>query len=152
MPNSFKPRVTVAGLLVLVALAAVLFAYLKPAMTRVVDVKVGTGPPVKSGDVVTVHYVGTLADGTKFDSSRDRNAPVDFTIGKGMLIRGWDAGMQGMQAGGVRKLTIPPEDGYGAKPVGPIPANSTLYFEIELLSIAPTSAPAPAATSGPASP
>ena len=153
-----KPRLTIGGMLALVALAAFMMTYLRPAGTRIVEVKVGTGPPVKSGDLVTVHYVGrddqtdsvvgTLADGTQFDSSRVRNAPADFTIGTGQLIRGWDLGMMGMKSGGIRRLTIPPEEGYGALKAGPIPPNSTLHFEIELLKIKP----APPAPSGPASP
>lgn len=143
-----KPRLTIGGMLALVALAAVMMTYLRPTGTRIVEVKVGTGPPVKAGDMVTVHYVGTLADGTKFDSSRDRNVPADFPIGRGQLIRGWDLGMMGMKSGGIRRLTIPPDEGYGAIKAGPIPPNSTLYFEIELLAIKPD----PPVPSGAASP
>ena len=99
------------------------------------DVKEGTGSAVKSGDTVSVHYTGTLTDGTKFDSSKDSNRPFEFTVGGGQVIKGWEEGLLGMKVGGIRKLVIPPEMGYGARAVGPIPANSTLNFEIELLEI-----------------
>jgi len=80
-----------------------------------------------------VHYVGTLKDGTKFDSSRDRNQPFTFTIGKGQVIKGWEEGIMGMRIGGKRMLIIPSELGYGSGGAGEIPANSTLIFEVELL-------------------
>jgi FKBP-type peptidyl-prolyl cis-trans isomerase FkpA len=100
-----------------------------------VDVKVGTGTEAKTGDKVSVHYVGTLTDGTKFDSSRDRNQPFSFNVGKSEVIQGWDLGIPGMKVGGIRKLTIPPALGYGEHAQGSIPANSTLIFEVELLSV-----------------
>ena len=105
--------------------------------TQITDVKTGAGPAAKAGDRVSVHYVGTLADGTQFDSSRDRGQPFTFPLGAGRVIRGWDVGVAGMQAGGVRQLVIPPEEGYGARgtPGGPIPPNATLHFEVELLQI-----------------
>ncbi|MFH1188757.1 MAG: FKBP-type peptidyl-prolyl cis-trans isomerase [bacterium] len=99
------------------------------------DMKKGTGEIVKVGDTVSVHYVGTLEDGTKFDSSRDRGEPFSFTVGKGEVIKGWDDGLIGMQVGGKRVLRIPPSLGYGDQSIGNIPANSTLIFEIELLDI-----------------
>ncbi len=100
------------------------------------DTLVGTSTEeAKMGDTVTVHYVGTLADGTKFDSSIDRGEPFSFTIGAGQVIQGWEQGLLGMRVGGKRVLTIPPELGYGAQTVGPIPANATLKFEIELLNV-----------------
>lgn len=99
------------------------------------DLTVGTGQEAKTGDTITVHYVGTLEDGTVFDSSRDRNEPYQLTLGAGNVIAGWEEGLVGMRVGGTRKLIIPPELGYGDQAVGDIPANSTLIFEVELLSI-----------------
>ena len=98
--------------------------------------KPGAGATAKAGDRVTVHYVGTLTDGKKFDSSRDRGKGFQFTLGKGEVIKGWDQGVAGMVIGEVRKLTIPPEMGYGARGFPPvIPPNSTLVFEVELLGV-----------------
>lgn len=99
------------------------------------DLKVGEGAEAQDGKTVKVHYVGTLVDGTKFDSSRDRNEPFEFTLGAGHVIKGWDQGVKGMKVGGIRKLTIPPELGYGDQDLGTIPPNSTLIFEIELLEV-----------------
>jgi FKBP-type peptidyl-prolyl cis-trans isomerase FkpA len=100
------------------------------------DLVVGTGATAAVGDLVTVNYVGTLTNGTKFDSSYDRGQPYTFRIGAGQVIAGWDQGLPGMKVGGKRRLTIPPSLGYGGQANGPIPANSTLVFEIELVSIA----------------
>src|SRR5438270_10531766 len=103
---------------------------------KIEDLKVGTGKEAKSGSQVTVHYVGTLTNGTKFDSSRDRNEGFDFSLGAGQVIKGWDQGVAGMKVGGLRKLTIPPELAYGARGFPPvIPANATLVFEVELLEV-----------------
>jgi FKBP-type peptidyl-prolyl cis-trans isomerase FkpA len=100
------------------------------------DLKPGNGAEAKAGDRVTVHYVGTLTDGKKFDSSRDRGSPFSFRLGAGQVIRGWDQGVPGMKVGGVRKLTIPPDMAYGARGFPPvIPPNSTLVFEVELVEI-----------------
>ena len=100
------------------------------------DLVVGTGATAAVGDAVTVNYVGTLTNGTKFDSSYDRGQPYAFRIGAGQVIAGWDQGVPGMKVGGKRRLTIPPALAYGNQAYGPIPANLTLVFEIELLSIA----------------
>lgn len=99
------------------------------------DLKVGTGAEAKTGNTVTVHYVGTLTNGTKFDSSRDRGEPFSFKLGAGNVIKGWEQGIVGMKVGGKRKLTIPPDLAYGSTGYGPIPANSTLVFEVELLKV-----------------
>ena len=100
------------------------------------DVTVGEGAEAKAGDNVNVHYTGWLTDGQKFDSSKDRNQPFQFSLGAGMVVRGWDEGVQGMKIGGVRKLTIPAELGYGARGAGGvIPPNATLVFEVELLGV-----------------
>ena len=100
------------------------------------DVQEGTGKVAEKGKDITVHYTGYLTDGTKFDSSLDRRQPLSITLGVGQVIRGWDEGFGGMKEGGKRKLTIPPEMGYGSRAVGGvIPANSTLIFEVELLRV-----------------
>jgi len=100
------------------------------------DLVVGTGATAAVGDTVTVHYVGTFTNGTKFDSSYDRNQPYPFRIGAGQVIAGWDQGVPGMKVGGKRRLTIPPDLAYGSRGQGAIPPNTTLVFEIDLLSIA----------------
>jgi FKBP-type peptidyl-prolyl cis-trans isomerase len=100
------------------------------------DEVVGEGSSAKSGDRVTVNYTGWLLDGTKFDSSKDRNQPFSFSLGAGNVIPGWDQGVVGMKVGGKRKLTVPPDLGYGARGAGGvIPPNATLVFEVELLKI-----------------
>ncbi|HUD05135.1 MAG TPA: FKBP-type peptidyl-prolyl cis-trans isomerase [Patescibacteria group bacterium] len=99
------------------------------------DEVIGSGQDVKSGDTVTVNYLGTLQNGTKFDSSYDRNQPFTTQIGVGQVIKGWDEGIVGMKVGGKRKLTIPASLGYGDQAAGSIPPNSTLVFEVELLGV-----------------
>ena len=97
---------------------------------------VGEGDEATRGNKVTVHYTGWLTDGTKFDSSKDRDDPFRFNLGAGQVIAGWDEGVTGMKVGGTRKLTIPPELGYGARGAGGvIPPNATLVFEVELLAV-----------------
>lgn len=106
-----------------------------PSVTKE-DLVVGAGPEVKKGDHVTVHYTGSLTDGTVFDSSVERGTPFDFTAGVGQVITGWDLGVVGMKKGGKRKLTIPPHLAYGSRGVPPtIPPEATLLFEVEVLDV-----------------
>ncbi|MCG6168303.1 FKBP-type peptidyl-prolyl cis-trans isomerase [Leptospira sanjuanensis] len=120
-------------------IGAILFALSTPSFAEdlvIKDIRVGTGKEAFSGSNVTVHYVGTLTNGKKFDSSRDRRTPFTFNLGAGEVIKGWDRGVRGMKEGGIRKLTIPPELGYGSRGAGAaIPPNSTLIFEVELLKV-----------------
>ncbi len=103
---------------------------------KIDDLQIGTGEEAVDGKKTTVHYTGILTDGTKFDSSVDRNQPFSFTLGAGEVIAGWDQGVKGMKVGGKRKLTIPADLGYGSAGAPPvIPANATLIFEVELLKV-----------------
>ena len=99
------------------------------------DLKVGSGAVATPGKVVSAHYTGRFPDGAKFDSSYDSGAPIDFLLGAGKVIKGWDVGIEGMKVGGKRKLTIPPELAYGARGGGPIPPNATLVFDVELVAV-----------------
>jgi len=100
------------------------------------DLRVGQGAAARSGTDVVVHYTGWLTNGTKFDSSRDRNEPFGFALGQGNVIAGWEEGVAGMRVGGMRKLVIPPSLGYGAWGAGDvIPPEATLVFEVELLAV-----------------
>jgi FKBP-type peptidyl-prolyl cis-trans isomerase len=111
------------------------------ASLGIVDLVVGQGEAASSGQRVKVHYTGWLDNngnkGPKFDSSRDRNEPFEFALGRGQVIKGWDQGVAGMKVGGKRQLTIPPDLGYGARGAGAvIPPHATLVFEVELLGVA----------------
>jgi len=121
---------------ILVALAAC-SSPTNPNKLVIQDLQVGTGAEAKTGNRVTVHYRGTLTDGKQFDASYDRKEPFTFVLGAGQVIKGWDQGVAGMKVGGKRKLTIPPDLGYGARGAGGgvIPPNATLVFEVELLKV-----------------
>jgi peptidylprolyl isomerase len=107
-----------------------------PSGLKYIDEVEGTGPSPQKGKKVTVHYTGTLTDGTKFDSSRDRGSPFSFTIGVGQVIQGWDEGVLSMKVGGKRKLQIPANLAYGSRGVGGvIPPNAELNFDVELLGV-----------------
>jgi peptidylprolyl isomerase len=106
-----------------------------PSGLKYTDLVEGTGPTPQKGQMLTVHYTGTLTNGNKFDSSVDRGQPYEFRIGTGAVIKGWDEGLMTMKVGGKRRLVIPPALGYGASGTPNIPPNSTLIFEVELLGI-----------------
>ena len=107
-----------------------------PSGLKYTEVKEGTGAQPQAGQTAVVHYTGWLLDGTKFDSSKDRGQPFSFPLGQGRVIKGWDEGVASMKVGGVRRLTIPPDLGYGARGAGGvIPPNATLTFEVELLDV-----------------
>jgi FKBP-type peptidyl-prolyl cis-trans isomerase len=150
-------QIFVTSLLVLLALAALLYNKSKNTSLsqpnnnlsiinkdtpmdvselKIEDTLVGTGREAKSGDMVVMHYTGTLLDGTKFDSSVDRGTPFETQIGVGQVIQGWDQGIPGMKIGGKRRLTIPSSLGYGSRGAGAaIPPNAGLIFDVELVNI-----------------
>lgn len=101
------------------------------------ETRPGDGAVATNGKIVSVHYAGRLTDGTKFDSSYERGQPIEFLLGAGKVIKGWDMGLEGMKVGGKRQLTIPAELAYGARgtPGGPIPPNATLVFDVELVGV-----------------
>ena len=136
-------RIIAILLVVILAVAAVVYVvkYRGPSEVRTAsglkytDLVEGTGPTPQPGQTVSVHYLGTLQNGTKFDSSYDRGAPMEYKIGVQSMIKGWDEGVSTMRVGGKRRLIVPPALGYGPSGRPPkIPPNSTLVFEIELLS------------------
>jgi len=106
-----------------------------PEKLKITDVKEGTGPAAKKGDVLVVHYIGKFKDGKKFDSSLDKGEPFEFKLGEKNVIDGWDLGLVGMKAGGLRKLVIPPELAYGEKGRPGVPPNAELHFDVELVKI-----------------
>lgn len=106
-----------------------------PTGLKYVERAQGTGDVATKGKMVSVHYVGTLENGQKFDSSLDRGQPIEFKLGVGQVISGWDEGLEGVKVGGKRKLIIPSDLAYGPRKVGTIPANSTLIFEVELMGV-----------------
>lgn len=107
-----------------------------PSGLQYVDLVLGSGREAHAGETTIVHYTGTLTDGTKFDSSKDRKEPFSFRLGAGRVIKGWDEGVEGMKIGGIRKLVIPPQLGYGSRGAGSaVPPNATLIFEVELLDL-----------------
>lgn len=138
-PSRIKTLIIAAALVVVPMLAvnAVAAGKVKTASGLVYeDKKVGKGAEAKVGKLAIVHYTGWFTDGKKFDSSRDSGQPFKFTLGMGEVIKGWDQGVEGMKVGGVRKLTVPPELGYGKRGYpGAIPPNATLIFEVELLDV-----------------
>lgn len=134
-------RIAIILVIVLILAAAAYIAFSGSAnkdssSLQIEDLVAGTGQEARTGDTVSVHYTGWLADGTKFDSSVDRGQPYELTLGQTSVIQGWQQGIPGMKEGGKRKLTIPPQLAYGAEGYAPvIPPNATLVFEIDLLEV-----------------
>lgn len=146
-PSERNKQARLVAILVVIALAGAAVTYLivnrnsssggtevvTPSGLKYTDVAEGTGATTQNGQMLTVHYTGTLQNGTKFDSSLDRGRPYQFRLGSGSVIKGWDEGLLGMKVGGKRKLVIPAALGYGARGTPNIPPNSTLLFDIELI-------------------
>ena len=138
--SSRRPRFFAAAALVVLASLSLSACGRKSAPRTVggvliEDLRVGSGATATSGKVVSAHYTGRFPDGNKFDSSDDAGVPIEFLLGAGKVIKGWDIGIEGMKVGGKRKLTIPPELAYGARGGGPIPPNATLVFDVELVGV-----------------
>ena len=133
--DTFKPVTPATDQITPTTAPAVINSQTLPDGLKIEDESIGTGAEVRSGDTVSINYLGTLENGQKFDSSYDRGSPFETQIGVGQVIKGWDEGVVGMKVGGKRRLTIPASLGYGAQAVGSIPANSTLIFEVELMAI-----------------
>ena len=131
--NYPKKMNSILGMAVVMAAAMTLVC--GETTLKIETIKSGSGISAEPGKKVTVHYSGFLKNGSKFDSSLDRNQPFSFMLGSGQVIKGWDEGVKGMKIGEVRKLTIPPQMGYGNRQVGPIPPDSTLIFEVTLLGV-----------------
>jgi FKBP-type peptidyl-prolyl cis-trans isomerase len=143
-PSKTFSKNQLLGILIVALILAIVGGYVlfgrksyvtTPSGLKYRDQVVGTGDSPTVGREVVVHYTGRLADGTKFDSSLDRNQPFTTRIGVGAVIKGWDEGLMSMRVGGKRQLIIPPELGYGAAGSGTIPPNATLTFDVELLSV-----------------
>ena len=146
-PSERNKQARLVAILVVIAMAAAAVTYLivhrnsgsggseitTASGLKYVDVAEGSGATTQNGQMLTVHYTGTLQNGTKFDSSVDRGKPYQFRLGTGSVIKGWDEGLLGMKVGGKRKLTIPPTLGYGPRGTSNIPPNSTLLFDVELI-------------------
>lgn len=140
-----KSTIIISVIVLILVAVGIYFLFLMPKNNptnydiqgmKVEILKQGTGEGAKAGDNIVVNYVGTLTNGTKFDSSIDRNQPFSYTLGQNRVIQGWELGLLGMKVGEKRRLTIPPELGYGSQGAGnAIPPNSTLIFEIDMLSI-----------------
>jgi len=147
-PSGRNRQARIVAIVVVLAIAGAAVAYLIANRTgnsgteimtasglKYVDLAQGTGASAQTGQMLSVHYTGTLQNGRKFDSSLDRGTPYQFRIGTGSVIKGWDEGLMGMKVGGKRKLIIPPSLGYGATGTPNIPPNSTLHFDVELLGV-----------------
>jgi FKBP-type peptidyl-prolyl cis-trans isomerase len=138
--SSSRPTLLAVAIVIVVVAASVVGCGRKGKVktiggVSIEEVKVGSGATATAGKTVSAHYTGKFPDGTKFDSSYDAGAPIEFPLGAGKVINGWDVGVEGMKVGGKRKLTIPPELAYGARGNGPVPPNATLVFDVELMAV-----------------